>query len=83
MAISKKALQAITDAKGGAASFKAVLAALAEDQSITKDVAGIVGLALDHANADGALDKAIAANHGAAATPAATPAAAPVAKAGT
>jgi|SoimicMinimDraft_4_1059732.scaffolds.fasta_scaffold102172_2 hypothetical protein len=56
MTISKAALKAIAEAKGGRESFKVILAALVDDQTITKEVAGRVGLALD---AHPELDEAI------------------------
>ena len=60
--ISKSRLDAITAATSPVACFKEVLSALVDDQTITADIAGIVGHALSHANEKGALDKAIAAN---------------------
>lgn len=58
--IAKSELQKITDAPTAVGSFKATLDALAQDQTITPAVAGIVKLALDHAK--DALEPAITAN---------------------
>ena len=60
MAIAKSELKKITDAPNAVDSFKAVLAALVADQTISADVAGLVGHALDHARAE--LEPAIIAN---------------------
>lgn len=45
--LNKAALKVVEDCPTAVGSFKAVLAALVWDQTITKDVAGIVGHALD------------------------------------
>jgi hypothetical protein len=56
MAFSKAALKTIQDAKPGRESVKAVLAVLADDQTITQDVAARVSLALDaHPELDNAI----------------------------
>jgi hypothetical protein len=60
MAIAKSSVKAITDAKTPVECFGLVLDALVADATISKDVAGIVKLALDNAKAD--LNPAIAAN---------------------
>jgi hypothetical protein len=57
MALNKAAIKAVHDAKGVRDSFKAVLAALVDDQTISQDVAGRVGLALDaHPELDDAIN---------------------------
>ena len=56
MTISKAALKAVASTKGGRESFKVVLAALVDDQTITADVSGRVGKALDaHPELDDAI----------------------------
>jgi hypothetical protein len=59
MAIGKVALEKITNTSGVRESFKLVLAALVEDQTISKDAAGLIGKALD---AHPELDEAIKAH---------------------
>jgi len=61
MAISKYYLDKITAAPSPVESFKAVLDALVDDQTIKAEVAGIVKLALDHRKDD--LNPAIVANN--------------------